>query len=128
MGCYSGLLVLPWALMGLFGTTLAQGSTSVTEAAVQEFLRETQELLVGGHALLEGGSQLGAIEGIHREIEGLQAVQQDLESKEREIDRLVALANAKQLEGLMARLNETLSKETTLRSLTGPSKDDAAAL
>jgi hypothetical protein len=128
MGCYRGLVVLPWVLTGLMcGTTLAQGTSVVTEAAAQALLRETQEFLVGGHAALEDDSQLsGAMEDIQREIESLHAVQQDLERKEREIDRLVALANAKQVEGLIARLSETLSKEMALRSLTGQSGEGMA--
>lgn len=128
MGRYSSLVVLlPWALvvMSSVGTTfVVSGETSVvTESAVRSLLDEAQEWLAGSRASLEGDSLSVAIEEMHREIEGLKRLQQDLEQKEREIDRLVALANAKQVEGLMARLSDTLARETTLRRLTGQNQD-----
>ncbi len=91
---------------------------AVTEDTVRSVLDETQAILVDGPALLQDYSLMAKIEDFQKEIEELKVLKEQLEQREKEIDRLVAKANAKQLEGFIARLNETFVKETALRNLT----------
>lgn len=88
---------------------------AITEEAVLALLQSTQEVLTNGHATIRDDSLGSKIESYQREINGLKVLQQQLDHQEKEIDRLVALVNAKQVEGFLVRLNDTLVKETNLR-------------
>lgn len=57
------------------------------------------------------------LESLKQQLEDLQTLQNQLKIKEEEVDRLVAMANAKQIKGLIDRLNNTLEKEMKLRHL-----------
>lgn len=96
----------------------------MTEETVRSLLDETQAFLVDSFAAMEEKSVTEAIESLQREIEGLQTLRHQLERQEKSVDRLVARANAKQLEGLIERLDDTLTKELLLRQLTEGDKEE----
>lgn len=98
--------------------SLSSNVIAVTEDNVQSVLQEAQTFLEHSRTLLQDDSLATKIESLQKEIEGLKTLQDQLQHREQEISRLVALANAKQVEGFMARLNETFVKETTLRKIT----------
>lgn len=100
------------------GLLCISGATSITEENVVARLEEMQTFLDDGFAGLPADISTEQIDDIQREIDGLRAMQEQLKRQEKEIERLVALANAKQLEDLATRLTATLQKEILFRKLS----------
>jgi len=93
-------------------------SHAMTQETVGRLLEETQEFLADGMARIEDDTLTRAIQVLQTEVAGLVSLRHQLERQENSIERLVAQANAKQVEGLISRLNETFAKEMALRKLT----------
>ena len=104
-----------------FPLMLMGSGAMINEAEVLSTLEETQTFLTEGLAKLrDGGDEedmlTERLEEFQRELDGLQSLQEQLKRQEKEVERLVAMANAKQIEDLAIRLATTLEKEMFLRS------------
>ena len=111
------------ASLSVFFARMLVGSgaaATISEAEVLSTLEDTQTFLSEGLAKLgkDGDEEMltERLEEFQRELAGLQTLQEQLKRQEKEIERLVALANARQIEDLASRLATTLEKEILLRS------------
>jgi len=100
---------------------VGSGAATIRETDVLSTLEDTQTFVAEGLAKLGNGGDedmliTERLEEFQREVDGLRALQEQLNRQEKEIERLVALANAKQIEDLASRLATTLEKEMLLRS------------
>jgi hypothetical protein len=104
-----GLVVMLWLALS------AVPILAINEEALQALLKSTEGLWTNALAQLRDDSLTSKIESFQTELDGLKTSQEQLERQEEEINRLVALVNAKQVEGFIKRLGEVLGKETILR-------------
>eukprot|EP00980_Cylindrotheca_fusiformis_P025520 scaffold13977_cov120-Cylindrotheca_fusiformis.AAC.2 len=87
---------------------------SVMEESLQETLQEAKQFLQAGSSSNE--KVHATVEGLSAKALELENLQSSLDRKQESVDKLVREANARQLQVLASRLNETLKKELKLRS------------
>jgi hypothetical protein len=100
----------------VFVTLLVVSGATISKEEVISTLHDTQAFLTDGYAKLGDDTRSERLEEFQREIDGLKTLQEQLKRQEKAVERLVALANAKQVDDLAARITDTLEKEMLLRN------------
>lgn len=98
--------------------TAAVANASITEESIIVALKEANEFVEDGYGYLADNEGILKIEEIQRELEGLKTLHEQLQRQEKEVERLVSLFNARQLEDLAAQLSTLLKKELMFRKLS----------
>lgn len=114
-----GKLCLRWCqCLFLVSSLLGGGVHGMTEESLRSALDKAGQFLKGTSVTAEDLKMLGTkLDSLGTEVEGLRTLQTQVKAKEAEIDRLVAMANVKQIESFVTRLSDTMAKEMNLRAL-----------